>query len=55
MFFHGDYAIHGTNHIKRLSRPASAGCVRLHPDHAAFLFSLIRKIAMKNLKVVIKN
>ena len=53
--FRGNYAIHGTNQIKRLGRPASAGCVRLHPDHAAVLFALTRKIGVGNLKVVIKN
>lgn len=41
VFFKGDYAIHGTNQIKRLGRPASHGCVRLHPKNAAKLFKLI--------------
>ena len=31
VFFHGGYAIHGTGYIKSLGRPASHGCVRLHP------------------------
>lgn len=55
IFFRGNYAIHGTNHIKRLGRPASAGCVRLHPSHAAVLFNLTRKVGLKNLRVVIQN
>lgn len=55
IFFRGNYAIHGTNQISRLGRPASAGCVRLHPDHAAVLFNLTRKVGLKNLKVVIQN
>ena len=55
IFFRGNYAIHGTNQIKRLGRPASAGCVRLHPDHAAVLFALTRQIGVGNLKVVIQN
>jgi hypothetical protein len=42
IFFDGNYAIHGTIHIKRLGRPASKGCVRLHPDNAATLFELVR-------------
>lgn len=42
IFFKGGYAIHGTEYIKRLGTPASHGCVRLHPDHAAELFSLVR-------------
>jgi len=42
VFFKGNYAVHGTNQISRLGRPASAGCVRLHPDNAAILFALAR-------------
>ena len=30
IFYSGNFAIHGTNQIKRLGRPASAGCIRLH-------------------------
>ena len=37
VFFHGGYAIHGTGYIKNLGRPASHGCVRLHPQNAARL------------------
>lgn len=55
IFFRGNYAIHGTNQVSRLGRPASAGCVRLHPDHAAVLFNLTRKVGLKNMKVVIHN
>lgn len=42
IFFHHGYAIHGTNHIKRLGRPASHGCVRLHPANARELFELVQ-------------
>ena len=55
IFFSGNYAIHGTNQISRLGRPASAGCVRLHPDHAAVLFNMTRAVGLKNMKVVIQN
>lgn len=55
IFFRGNYAIHGTNQIKRLGRPASAGCVRLHPEHAARLFSLTKQVGTQNLRVVIQN
>ncbi|WP_422826478.1 L,D-transpeptidase [Thalassococcus sp. BH17M4-6] len=55
IFFRGNYAIHGTNQISRLGRPASAGCVRLHPDHASRLFALTRQVGMKNVRVVIQN
>src|SRR5262245_58471560 len=38
VFFRGGYAIHGTNHVGRLGRPASHGCVRLNTGNAATLF-----------------
>ena len=31
IFFHGQYAIHGTTAVGTLGRPASHGCVRLSP------------------------
>jgi lipoprotein-anchoring transpeptidase ErfK/SrfK len=42
LFFRGGYAIHGTNSIRQLGRPASHGCVRLHPGNAAALYSLVQ-------------
>ena len=42
IFFDGGYAIHGSYEIKHLGRPASHGCVRLHPDNAALLFALAK-------------
>lgn len=43
VFFHGGYAVHGTTSISRLGRPASHGCVRLHPDNAKAFFNLVQK------------
>lgn len=43
VFFRGGYAIHGTTAVGALGRPASHGCIRLHPAHAAKLFALVRK------------
>jgi lipoprotein-anchoring transpeptidase ErfK/SrfK len=43
IFFHGGYAIHGSYETRYLGRPASHGCVRLHPSNAAALYSLVRK------------
>jgi lipoprotein-anchoring transpeptidase ErfK/SrfK len=34
IFFYGGYAIHGTNYVKSLGRPASHGCIRLHTANA---------------------
>ncbi|MFW2542972.1 L,D-transpeptidase [Primorskyibacter sp. 2E107] len=55
IFFNGNYAIHGTNQVSRLGSPASAGCVRLHPDHAARLFELTQRVGKQNMRVVIQN
>ncbi|MFY0621777.1 MAG: L,D-transpeptidase [Pelagimonas sp.] len=55
IFFRGNYAIHGTNQVSRLGRPASAGCVRLHPENAAVLFELTQAVGKENLQVVIEN
>lgn len=43
IFFHHGYAIHGSYAIDRLGGPASHGCVRLHPHHAAILFDLVQQ------------
>src|SRR3954453_18157314 len=42
LFFRGGYAIHGTYSIRQLGRPASHGCVRLHPGNARTLFRLVQ-------------
>lgn len=55
IFFHGHYAIHGTNQISRLGRRASKGCVRLHPAHAAILFALVQRAGPKNTQIVIES
>jgi lipoprotein-anchoring transpeptidase ErfK/SrfK len=43
IFFDGGYAIHGSYEISRLGRPASHGCIRLHPAHAAVLYNLVKE------------
>jgi lipoprotein-anchoring transpeptidase ErfK/SrfK len=54
IFFHGHYAIHGTNQVKKLGQRASKGCVRLHPNNAAILFDLVRKHGMGNTRIIIE-
>lgn len=54
IFYSGNFAIHGTNQISRLGRPASAGCVRLHPENARVLFNMTQRVGLKNMKVRIK-
>lgn len=53
VFFHGGYAIHGTYDIKRLGRPASHGCIRLHPQNAAAFFAMVQRSGNKNTRIVI--
>ena len=43
IFFSGGYAIHGSYAISTLGRPASHGCVRLSPAHAAQLYEMVRR------------
>lgn len=43
IFFNGGYAIHGSYEVSRLGRPASHGCIRLHPTNAAILFALVQE------------
>ena len=55
IFFYYGFAIHGTNDIGRLGGPASHGCVRLHPSHAAALFALVRRNGPHNTLIEISN
>ncbi|MEZ5925418.1 MAG: L,D-transpeptidase [Hyphomicrobiaceae bacterium] len=55
VFFRGGYAIHGTGYVKQLGRPASHGCIRLHPSNAAKLFSLIKTYGAAKTRIVIQN
>jgi L,D-transpeptidase-like protein len=42
IFFDGGYAIHGSYEVSHLGRPASHGCIRLSPIHAATLYALVK-------------
>jgi lipoprotein-anchoring transpeptidase ErfK/SrfK len=55
IFFYYGFAIHGTNDIARLGGPASHGCVRLHPSHAAALFALVERNGPRNTRIEISN
>ena len=54
IFYSGPFAIHGTTDVARLGRPASHGCVRLHPQEAAVLFALVQKEGMRNTTIVVQ-
>jgi lipoprotein-anchoring transpeptidase ErfK/SrfK len=49
------HAIHGTEHVEKLGRRASHGCVRLDPDNAATLFALVEEVGMANTTVVVRG
>ena len=53
VFYHGGYAIHGTTEIRRLGRPASHGCVRLHPRNAKTLFNLVKRYGRAKTRIVV--
>jgi hypothetical protein len=55
IFFHNGYAIHGSYAIDRLGGPASHGCVRLHPHHAAILFDLVQQEGPSNTTIEITD
>lgn len=55
IFFNGHYAIHGTDQVSRLGQPASAGCVRLHPDNAEVLFKMVKAAGKQSLRVVVQQ
>jgi lipoprotein-anchoring transpeptidase ErfK/SrfK len=55
IFFYGGFAIHGTYELTRLGGPASHGCVRLYPSHAATLFALVERNGPRNTRIEISN
>jgi L,D-transpeptidase catalytic domain len=55
VFFSGGNAIHGSYHINSLGRPASHGCVRLSPDHAAELFALVQKYGPRYTRIIVSE
>ena len=55
IFFRGGYAIHGTNYIRSLGRPASHGCIRLAPSNARKLYHLVRQYGMRKTRITITN
>ena len=55
IFFSGNYAIHGSYEIKHLGRPASHGCIRLHPSNAAQLYTLVSQAGRSNTVIRITH
>ena len=55
VFYHGCYAIHGTNAVKHLVRPASQACVRLRTANAAIFYALVQEVGRKNTRIIVTN
>ena len=55
IFFMRGYAIHGSYETRFLGRPASHGCVRLHPSNAAALYSLVKTYGAWNTVIRISQ
>jgi hypothetical protein len=54
IFFMKDgHAIHGSYEVKNLGKPASHGCVRIAPQNAATLYTLVAKTGLENTQVVL--
>jgi lipoprotein-anchoring transpeptidase ErfK/SrfK len=49
------HAVHGTNEIKNLGKPASHGCVRLAPENARILFALVKEKGLENTEIVLNG
>jgi lipoprotein-anchoring transpeptidase ErfK/SrfK len=55
VFFTGGYAVHATDAVGRLGKPASHGCVRLAPENAATFFRLVSAYGKQNVQIVITD
>lgn len=55
IFFHGGYAIHATEAINNLGRPASHGCVRLHPQNARWLYQIVKEYGKENVFIYVQD
>jgi hypothetical protein len=55
VFIQGGYAIHGTTrgNWSMLGRPASHGCVRLHPNNGQIFNLLVRKNGIRNVWITV--
>ena len=47
------HAIHGTNEVNRLGKPASHGCVRISPQNAATVYGLVAETGLENTQIVL--
>jgi lipoprotein-anchoring transpeptidase ErfK/SrfK len=55
VFFNEGVAVHGTNAIGQLGRPASHGCVRADPKNAKIFYNLVQKHGMQLTRVTVRG
>jgi len=55
VFFHQGFAIHGTQAVGSLGRPASHGCVRLAPGNAAAFYKMVQKHGLGRTRIALSG
>jgi lipoprotein-anchoring transpeptidase ErfK/SrfK len=55
VFFNEGVAVHGTNDLRNLGRPASHGCVRSHPKNAKIFYDLVQKHGKQLTRVTVRG
>ncbi|RME17632.1 MAG: L,D-transpeptidase [Alphaproteobacteria bacterium] len=55
VFFFEGYAIHATDAVGMLGRPASHGCVRLDMQNAAEIYALLDRVGKDNAYIVVQD
>lgn len=55
VFYNRGYAVHGTNYVRRLGRPASHGCIRLHTANARKFYNLVKRYGRKNTVIKVRH
>ncbi|MCF3935727.1 L,D-transpeptidase [Acuticoccus sp. M5D2P5] len=55
VFYDRGYAIHGSYDTGSLGRPASHGCIRLHPADAEKFFDLVVTVGAENTRIIVRN
>ena len=56
VFIRGGFALHGTpqSNWSKLGRPASHGCIRMHPDNAYYFNRLVRSTGISNVWITVQ-
>lgn len=56
VFIRGGFALHGTpeGNWRNLGRRASHGCIRMHPDNAAYFNQVVRAVGVKQTWITVK-